>query len=97
MGGGIMIERNVTVRVQVGRVDDFIAATVKNHKETIREPGCMQFDVFQSTNDPTEFLFEETYSDEDAFEAHKKTVHYTKWRETVSSWMEEHRAALVIE
>jgi len=49
----------VTVYVKHEHIDDFIAATIENHQESIGEPGNMRFDVLQCRNDSSRFLLYE--------------------------------------
>ena len=81
----------VHVKVKEGSVEDFIAATLENHRESIREPGNMRFDVLQDPEDPSVFLLYEAYENEEQSAAHKDTPHYLKWRESVADWMAEPR------
>ena len=81
----------VHVRVLVGRVDDFVAATRANHLASILEPGNVRFDVLQAPDDPARFILYEAYADAHAAGAHKETAHYLAWRETVAPMMAEPR------
>jgi len=45
-------------------------------EETRKEPGCLQYVVHQSTEDPSNFAFYEQYADEAALEAHRASPHY---------------------
>lgn len=89
-----MIVNCVTIFVEEGRVDDFIAATVRNHEGSIGEPGNMRFDVLQSIDDPARFLLYEAYESEEAAKAHKETEHYREWSSTVADWMERPREGI---
>lgn len=86
-----MIVTLVHVHVLPEHVQDFIAATRRNHEGSIRESGCRRFDVLQSVEDPTRFLLYEAYASEADAAAHKETIHYTAWREAVAPWMAEPR------
>ena len=86
-----MIVNCVHVHVNPGSVDDFIAATVRNHKGSVREPGNLRFDFLQQADEPTRFLIYEAYESEDAVAAHKNTAHYLDWREAVKDMMAEPR------
>jgi len=86
-----MIVTCVHVYVKPEHVDDFIAASVKNHEGSVQEPGNMRFDVLQSREDPTRFMLYEAYESEEAAKVHKQTDHYLTWRETVADWMAESR------
>jgi len=86
-----MVVTCVTVYVKTEHIDEFIAATVKNHEGSIREPGNLRFDVLQFTDDPSRFLLYEAFESEEAAKAHKQTEHYLAWRYTVADWMERPR------
>lgn len=86
-----MIVTCVTVYVKEEHVDDFIEASIENHKGSIEEPGNIRFDVLQCSGDPARFLLYEAYESEEAALAHKKTGHYLKWKETVTDWMAKPR------
>ena len=42
----------VEIQVRSEQVAMFLAATLRNHEGSIREPGCVRFDVLQSVDDP---------------------------------------------
>jgi autoinducer 2-degrading protein len=84
---GRMLIVHVQVQVHSESVDAFIAATLENAGNSIREPGIARFDVVQQTEDPTQFVLVEVYRDEEAAKAHKETAHYAKWREIVAPMM----------
>lgn len=81
----------VHVKVKAEAVEDFIAATLENHRESIKETGNMRFDVLQDPEDPTVFRLYEAYENAEQSAAHKDTPHYLKWREAVADWMAEPR------
>lgn len=49
-----------------------LQASVRAH-----EPGCKQYDCFQSKNEPQVFVMFEQYADQAALDAHGKTAHFT--------------------
>lgn len=77
----------VHVQVNAEHIDEFIAATRLNHEASIQEPGNRRFDILQSPDNPELFILYEAYADAEAAAAHKETVHYLAWRETVAEWM----------
>lgn len=81
----------VHVKVKEAHLEAFIAATLKNHEASVREPGNMRFDVLQLPDDPCSFALYEAYASEEQARAHKETAHYLEWRETVADWMAEPR------
>jgi autoinducer 2-degrading protein len=82
-----MVVTIVEVNVKQEHIQDFIGATIENHKGSIREPGNMRFDVLQSPQDSSTFLLYEAYDSEESAVAHKNTPHYAKWKDTVAAWM----------
>jgi autoinducer 2-degrading protein len=42
------------------------------------EPGCLEFSVYHSIDDPRAFLLYERYTSEDAFQAHRQTPHFKR-------------------
>jgi autoinducer 2-degrading protein len=86
-----MLIVHVQIHVKSESVEAFIEATIENARKSIQEPGIARFDLVQQTDDPTRFVLVEVYRDEAATVAHKETPHYTKWRDTVASMMQEPR------
>jgi quinol monooxygenase YgiN len=82
---------HVHVRVKAEAVDDFKAATLKNARHSVQEPGIERFEVMQQADDPTRFVLIEAYRTAEAPAAHKQTRHYQEWRDTVESLMAEPR------
>ncbi len=87
----------VHVHVKPERIEEFRQASVLNHQESIQEAGNQRFDILQSKDNPSLFLLYEAYESEAAAAAHKSTVHYLKWRETVADWMAEPRQGVPYE
>jgi (4S)-4-hydroxy-5-phosphonooxypentane-2,3-dione isomerase len=81
----------VHVAVKPGHIDDFIAATRRNHESSVQEPGNRRFDVLQLSADPARFVLYEAYASEADALAHKQTAHYLAWRDAVADWMAEPR------
>ena len=86
-----MIVTLVQVWVKSSHVDEFIEATIENHKDSVREPGNLRFDILRDAGNPSKFVLYEAYESEDAAAAHKNTPHYLKWRDRVAGWMEQPR------
>ena len=76
-----MIVVHVFAKVKEDQVDVFKAASIENAKASLQEPGITQFDMVQQIDDPTRFVFVETFIDKEAMALHKETAHIAKWRE----------------
>jgi autoinducer 2-degrading protein len=86
-----MIVTCVYIKVKPDYLNSFIDATIANHKESVREPGNLRFDLVQKADDPYSFMIYEAYESEAAAAEHKKTAHYLGWREEVEEYMAEPR------
>ncbi|GAB97837.1 quinol monooxygenase YgiN [Kineosphaera limosa] len=83
-----MIALTVTLQVQPGHLEDFLAAITTNAERTFTdEPGCRYFDVNQSLDDDHRFVFYELYDDEAAVEAHRAAPHFATWREAAGQFV----------
>jgi autoinducer 2-degrading protein len=86
-----MVVTCVYVHVKPDVVDRFINATIKNHLETVKEPGNIRFDFIQQADDPGRFMIYEVFESEQAVANHKTTEHYLSWRDEVVEFMAEQR------
>jgi len=89
-----MLIVHVFVHVKLESVDAFIAATLENARNSIREPGIVRFDVVQQADDPAHFVLVEVYRDEQAPAKHKETAHYAAWRDAVAPMMAQPRSSV---
>lgn len=86
-----MLIVHVHVYVKPEYVDEFVAETLENARNSIREPGVERFDVLHDPDNPTHFILNEVYRTPDAPARHKETVHYARWRDAVAEMMAEPR------
>jgi autoinducer 2-degrading protein len=82
---------HIQVHVKSEAVEAFVAASVENARASRGEPGIARFDITQSVDDPTRFVFVEAYRTPEAPAAHKATAHYARWRDAVADMMAEPR------
>jgi len=85
----------VNIVVKPEYLQQFIEATVENHRHSIREEGNLRFDVLQHRDNASAFTLYEAYESEEAAARHKQTDRYLKWRDTVESWMDGPRKGIV--
>jgi len=78
---------HVDIQVKPGTEDAFIAATLENARNSLREPGIARFDVLRNAAEPARFVLVEVYRDTDAAVRHKETKHYAVWRDAVVDMM----------
>ena len=76
------------IQIKEGYKERFVEAMLDDARGSVRdEPGCLRFDVVQDGGDSNRIWLYEVYVDEAAFEAHLKTPHFIKWRDTVKDWL----------
>jgi autoinducer 2-degrading protein len=81
----------VTIFVKPAHVNEFLAATLDNARNTRRESGNLRFDVLRAEEDPNRFLLYEVYHAKEDFAAHQQTPHYLRWKQAVTDWMAQPR------
>jgi autoinducer 2-degrading protein len=86
-----MIATCVHIEVKPEFIDEFIDESIKNHKESIKEPGNLRFDILQDAAEPAKFMLYEAYESDEASAAHKQTPHYLAWRSNVEHMMAKPR------
>jgi autoinducer 2-degrading protein len=73
---GIVVEFNI----KHGHLARFLELIAENARLSADvEPGCLQFDVLQSSDQADRVLLYEIYSDEAAFEAHLQAPHFLEF------------------
>jgi autoinducer 2-degrading protein len=78
---------HVFVHVKSNKSSEFKKETIEYAKESKTEPGIARFDVIQKNDDLTWFVIVEVYRTPFDHPAHKHTLHYKKWRDTVVDFM----------
>jgi autoinducer 2-degrading protein len=89
-----MIVTCVYVEVKSELIEDFIRECIKNHNESIKEPGNLRFDILQDTENLNKFLLYEAYQSEKESAAHKETQHYLAWKKAVEHMMSKPRTGI---
>jgi autoinducer 2-degrading protein len=95
------------VTCKPGTEEAFRLTTLENARQSACESGIARFDVLQDIADPTKFCLVEVYHTDNnendsssspdenaAAKAHKETMHYLQWRDTVADMMAEPRRAI---
>ena len=72
----------VDLEIAPAQLDKFLEAIKENASSSVKEPGCRQFDVVQSTTDPNQILLYEVYENEAAVQTHRATDHFKKYMAT---------------
>jgi (4S)-4-hydroxy-5-phosphonooxypentane-2,3-dione isomerase len=86
---------HIHLKIKPEHIDEFIAASVGNAQSSLREAGCVRFDVVQDTAEPSHFEFIEIYRDQAAHAAHRESAHYKAWAGRVEGMMAEPRSRIL--
>ena len=90
-----MVAVLVHLQVKPECLDQFLAETKANARNSRKEPGVVRFDLIQQVDDSTRFALFELYRDDQAIEAHRATAHYAKWRDAVPSLLVTERTRAI--
>jgi (4S)-4-hydroxy-5-phosphonooxypentane-2,3-dione isomerase len=66
--------------VRQDHIEAFLTLMERHAKLSRAEPGCEIFEVTQDVADGCKVLLFERYRDEDAYQAHRATEHYARFR-----------------
>jgi quinol monooxygenase YgiN len=64
-----------TLHAQEGKTDATAACLHKMVRETVKEAGCIAYDLHQASDDPREFILVEYWRDAAAIELHDASAH----------------------
>lgn len=65
-------------------VEAFVAAAIEDASASVaREPGCRQFDVTRSSEEPNRIVLYEVYDSAAAFDAHLAMPHLAAFRDRI--------------
>lgn len=72
-----MIRLNVFVRVSENDREAVLASAKKLVENSVKEAGCIAYDIFESATRKDVLMICETWADEASLAAHEKTEHFT--------------------
>lgn len=76
-----MVNVIVILEVDPARVDEFLEVITHNAAESVKEPGCLRFEVNRQFDKENLFALSESYVDQAAMEAHYQTPHFALWKQ----------------
>jgi quinol monooxygenase YgiN len=72
-----------TLTVKPGTAAEFIAGAKTCIAATVKEPGCISYDLTESVTDPSKFVFVEQWENAEALGPHGASDHMRAWRRIV--------------
>ncbi len=76
------------VTVKAGKQRTFIRAATKLIKATRQEEGNVSYNLYQSPQKSTDFIFYEEYKDEAAFNAHASSEHFKSFSDAIANMLD---------
>jgi len=59
-----------------GALEQLMAILAELQPQSLAEPGCMAYEIYQGTDPAPSILLVERYRDQAAIDAHRQSVHY---------------------
>ena len=77
-------------RTRPDKAAEVRAILAQHSRASAAETGCIQFNAYQDAEDPTRFALYESYVDDEAFAAHRRTEHFrVNIEQTIAAMLEE--------
>ena len=73
-----MIRLNCFLRIKEGHREEVLAAAKRLTEESLKQAGCVAYDIFESATRPDVLMFCETWKDQEALDAHAASDVYLK-------------------
>jgi quinol monooxygenase YgiN len=73
-----MIVLIIHMTVKLDTEEECIRLCREMTEESVKEPGCVQYEVHQSKDNPHSFAFYEKYKDEAALNSHWASPHFVR-------------------
>ena len=72
-----MIRLNVFIRTTESNREELLRTTRELTAASVKDAGCIAYDIFESATRPDVLMICETWSDAKALTAHEQTPHFT--------------------
>ena len=83
------------LRLKPGTAEKAIAAACVSVAETVKEDGCISYDMHQSVTDPGRLVLVERWDSPEALKRHMETPHFKAWRAASPEFVTERKVEVV--
>lgn len=90
-----MIYVVATIELKSGSVDAIRAAAVACRVETLKEDGCIAYEMFSSLENPDKLVVVEKWATREALTEHSKQPHLKAWREASAPFTASRKIEIV--
>jgi autoinducer 2-degrading protein len=74
------------IKVKPEHLREFVQNVERHARQSIREPGCLRFDVLRDRHDPQTICLYEVFRTEADLAAHREQDYYKRWMEMSRDW-----------
>jgi autoinducer 2-degrading protein len=74
------------IRVKPEHLAEFVENVRVHASNSVREPGCLRFDVLQDRQDPHTICLYEVFRSEADLATHREQPYYKRWMEMSRAW-----------
>jgi quinol monooxygenase YgiN len=75
-----------TIKVKPEHLDEFVDNVRRHAANSLREPGCLRYDVLQDLTDPTSISLYEVFRSEADLDFHHAQDYYKDWMTMSRDW-----------
>ena len=83
------------LRMKPGTAEKAFAEGRKAVAETVKEDGCISYDLYQSVTDPTRLVVVERWESREALTRHFETPHLKAWRAAGAEFIAERKVEVI--
>ena len=83
------------LRIKSGMADQAAAAARACIAATVKEDGCISYDLHQSVSDPDRVVFVERWTSRDALTRHLETPHLKAWRAAAAGLVVDRKVEVI--
>ena len=83
------------LRLRPGTAEKAVAAARASVAETVKEDGCISYDMHQSVTDPARLVLIERWDSREALARHMETPHFKAWRAAGPEFVAERNVEIV--
>ncbi|MBN3573438.1 putative quinol monooxygenase [Vibrio neptunius] len=84
-----MINLTATFHAKAGKESVLQSLLVAMLEPTRNEPGCLRYDLLIDSSNPAIFMFQEQFTDKQAFEEHCQQAHFLKLLDSLEGLLEQ--------
>jgi autoinducer 2-degrading protein len=74
------------IKVKPEHLQEFVDHVRRHAEQSVREPGCLRFDVLQDRSDPQTICLYEVFRSEPDLESHRAQDYYRRWMTLSRDW-----------